>query len=260
MKNLKFIIAYNGSAYNGYQSQPNGNTVQDVIERVLSRLLNQAVKINGCSRTDTGVHAKEFVFNVKYNEELSGIDTESIIKAMNGLLPRDIVILSCENAPDDFHARYDAKGKEYLYLIHSSKTRDVFSEGLAMHYPYKIDIPELEKAAKIIIGEHDFAAFCKAEAKEHLKSTVRTVYNIEIKEKGSFTEFYVSGSGFLHNMVRIIVGTLIYVNEGKRTLQDVEAAIATGDREKAGKTLPPCGLYLNRVFYTDIHYTNPFLN
>lgn len=249
MKNLKFIIAYNGSAYNGYQSQPNGNTVQDVTEKVLGKLLNQKVTINGCSRTDAGVHAKEFVFNVKYNEELSGIDRESIIKAMNGLLPRDIAVLSCENAPDDFHARYDAKGKEYLYLIDNSETRNVFSEGLALHYPYKTDIPKLEKAAKIIIGEHDFAAFCKAEAKEHLKSTVRTVYDIKIEKKGSFTEFYVSGSGFLHNMVRIIVGTLIYVNEDKRTLRDVEAAIKTGNREMAGKTLPPHGLYLNKVFY-----------
>lgn len=251
MKNLKFTIAYNGSAYNGYQSQPSGNTVQDVIEKVLSKLLNQSVKINGCSRTDTGVHAKEFVFNVKYNEELSGIDRESIIKAMNGLLPKDIAVLSCENAPDDFHARFDSKGKEYLYLIDNSETRNVFSQGLALHYPYKIDIPRLRQAAEIIIGEHDFAAFCKAEAKEHLKSTVRTVYNIDIKENGSFTEFYISGNGFLHNMVRIIVGTLIYVNEGKRTLADVEAAIKTGNREMAGKTLPPHGLYLNKVFYSD---------
>ena len=228
MKNLKFTIAYNGAAYNGYQSQPNGNTVQDVIEKVLGKLLNQSVKINGCSRTDTGVHAKEFVFNVKYNEELSGIDRESIIKAMNGLLPKDIAVLSCENVPE---------------------TSNVFPQGLALHYPYKTDIPKLEKAAEIIIGEHDFAAFCKAEAKEHLKSTVRTVYDIKIEKKGSFTEFYVSGSGFLHNMVRIIVGTLIYVNEDKRTLRDVEAAIKTGNREMAGKTLPPHGLYLNKVFY-----------
>ncbi len=249
MKNLKFIIAYKGTAYNGYQSQPSGNTVQDMVEKVLGGLLNQRVNILGCSRTDAGVHAKEFVFNAKYDETLSGIDINGIIKGMNGLLPRDIGVLSCENVPEDFHARFDCKGKEYLYLIDNSKIRNVFFEGLALSYPYEIDLPKLRKAAEIIKGEHDFSAFCKAEAKEHLKSTVRTVYDIKIEKSGCFTEIYVSGNGFLHNMVRIIAGTLIYVNEDKRTLEDVKAAIKSGDREKAGKTLPPYGLYLNKVFY-----------
>ncbi|MCM1298313.1 MAG: tRNA pseudouridine(38-40) synthase TruA [Firmicutes bacterium] len=249
MKNLKFTIAYNGAAYNGYQSQPCGNTVQDTVERVLGGLLNQRTVINGCSRTDAGVHAKEFVFNVKYDEKLSGIDPNGIVRGMNGLLPRDIAVLSCESVPEGFHARFDARGKEYLYLVDTSKIRNVFTEGLALHYPRRIDTVKLKRAAETIVGEHDFSAFCRAEAKEHLKSTVRTVYGIKIEENGNFTEFYVSGSGFLHNMVRIIVGTLLYVNEDKRTLSDVEAAIKTGDRKKAGMTLPPHGLYLNKVFY-----------
>ena len=201
MKNLKFAIAYNGAAYNGYQSQPGGNTVQDNVEKALSKLLNQSVKINGCSRTDAGVHAREFVFSVKYDEALSGID------------------------------------------------ENVFMEGFALHYPYKMDIEKMLTAAKEMIGTHDFAAFCKAEAKGHLKSTIRTVHDIKITGNGQLVEFYVSGAGFLHNMVRIIVGTLIYVNEDKRSIDDVRDAVKSGDREKAGKTLPPCGLYLNRVFY-----------
>ena len=249
MKNLKFTIAYNGTAYNGYQSQPGGNTVQDNVEKVLSRLLNQDVTINGCSRTDAGVHAREFVFNVKYDEALSGIDEKGLTTAMNGLLPRDIAALSCEAVHEDFHARFDAKGKEYLYIIDTSPVRNVFSEGLALHYPYEIDTDKILSAAKEITGTHDYAAFCKAEAKEHLKTTVRTVSDIKIIRNNNFVEFYVSGEGFLHNMVRIIVGTLIYVNEGKRSVEDVKAAVESGEREKAGKTLPPCGLYLNKVFY-----------
>lgn len=249
MKNLKFIIAYNGTAYNGYQSQPCGNTIQDVVEKALKKLLNQEVTINGCSRTDAGVHAREFVFNVKYDESMSSIDKESIVYALNGLLPDDIAIISCEAAADGFHARFDAKGKEYLYIVDTSKVKNVFGKELALHYPYKMNIEKMKEAAEIIVGTHDFGAFCKAEAKEHLKTTVRTVTDIRIEKKGNIVEFYIKGEGFLHNMVRIIVGTLIYVNEDKLNSDDVRAAIETGIREKAGKTLPPYGLYLNKVFY-----------
>ncbi len=249
MKNLKFTIAYKGTAYNGYQSQPDKNTVQDNMEKTLALLLNQQVSINGCSRTDAGVHAREFVFNVKYDEALSGIDINSIIKGANGLLPNDIAVLSCKEASGDFHARFDCKGKEYLYLIDNSKIKNVFTRDLAFWYPYEINTEKMTEAAKIIIGEHNFGAFCKAEAKQHLKSTVRTVYDIRIEKKDNFIMIYVSGNGFLHNMVRIIAGTLIYVNEDKLSLNDIKKAIETANREYAGKTLSPCGLYLNKVFY-----------
>ncbi len=249
MKNLKFTIAYNGLAYNGYQSQPGGNTVQDKVESALSKLMNQPVKINGCSRTDAGVHAREFVFNTVYDDTKSGIDENGLMSAMNGRLPRDISVLACEKVSESFHARFDAKGKEYLYLLDTSSVRNVFSEGFALHYPYFADTDKMLSAASEIIGTHDFAAFCKAEAKEHLKTTVRTVNEIKIIRKNNLLEFYVSGEGFLHNMVRIIVGTLIYVSEGKRSPEDIREALKSGDRKMAGKTLPPYGLYLNRVFY-----------
>lgn len=249
MKNLKVTIAYNGSAYNGFQSQPSGNTVQDKLQKTMSELLNQPITVNGCSRTDAGVHAREFVFNAFYDDSLSSITPDSFVRAMNGSLPVDIAVLSCEYASDDFHARFCTKGKEYLYLVDTSKIRNVFSQGLALHYPYELDVPRLREAAAVMAGQHDFAAFCKAEAKEHLKSTVRNVTDIRIESSNNYAEFYVSGDGFLHNMVRIIVGTLIYVNENKRSIEDIKEALETGNREKAGKTLPPHGLYLNRVFY-----------
>lgn len=249
MKNLKFTVSYRGTAYNGYQSQPNGNTVQDNIEKILRCLLNQNVSINGCSRTDAGVHALGFVFNVKYDETLSQINPDGIIRGMNGLLPDDISVLSCNEVGKKFHARFDAKGKEYLYLLDNSKIKNVFLNDLALHYPYEIHIDKLSEAADIIIGEHDFSAFCKAESKQHLKTAVRTVYDIRIEQKSDFTLFYVSGNGFLHNMVRIIAGTLLDVNEGKRSIGDVRLAVDTGVREKAGRTLPAYALYLNKVFY-----------
>lgn len=246
MRNLKVKMSYNGARYHGYQIQNNAESIQQTVESAIKTLIGEAVTINGCSRTDTGVHAKEFVFNFKTE---NNIPCSGFIKGMNALLPTDIAILSCEEAEEGFHARFDSKGKEYLYRINCADVRDVFAENLALHYPYKLDYEKMRSAARLLCGTHDFAAFCKAEAKEHLATTVRTVYSVEIKENGGYTEVYVSGDGFLHNMVRIIVGTLIYISEGKRTEQDIVNALETGDRELAGKTVAPCGLYLNKVFY-----------
>lgn len=239
-------MSYNGARYHGYQIQNNAESIQQTVENSIKTLIGEAITINGCSRTDTGVHAKAFVFNFKTE---NNIPCSGFIKGMNALLPTDIAILSCEEVDDSFHARFDSKGKEYLYRINGAEVRDVFAENLAMHYPYKLDYEKMRSAAKLLCGTHDFAAFCKAEAKEHLATTVRTVYSVDIIENNGYTEIYVSGDGFLHNMVRIIVGTLIYISEGKRTEQDIKNALETGDRELAGKTVAPCGLYLNKVFY-----------
>lgn len=249
MKNIKVTIAYKGTAYNGFQSQPNGNTIQDNIQRAMTKLLAQPITVNGCSRTDAGVHAKEFVFNAIYDELLSSIDTNGFVRGMNGSLPDDIAVLLCEDVPMDFHARFCSKGKEYVYIIDTSPIKNVFSDDLAMHYPYHMDIEKMYETACLLKGEHDFAAFCKAEAKEHLRSTVRTIFDIRIEREKEYIKLYVSGNGFLHNMVRIIVGTLIYVNENKRNKDDIIEALETGNREKAGMTVPACGLYLNKVFY-----------
>lgn len=247
MRNLKVCIAYNGAAYHGFQRQNNAVTVQQTIEEKMSKLLGQPVTINGCSRTDTGVHARQFYFNAKID---NAIPCEGFVKGMNSLLPDDIAVLSCEDTDEDFHARFCSKGKEYIYIVSNAPQRDVFSRNLVLHYPAALDEKKMDKAAKLFIGEHDFAAFCKAEAKEHLKSTVRTVYDFSVTRDGDKVIFTVSGNGFLHNMVRIMVGTLIYVNEGKRTENDIIRSLETGDRETAGKTIPPEGLYLNKVFYS----------
>ncbi len=246
MRNLKVCIAYNGAAYHGFQRQSNAVTIQQVLEDRLRKLLKTPTAINGCSRTDTGVHAKQFFFSFRTD---SSIPCDGFVKGMNALLPDDIAVLSCEDADEDFHARFSAKGKEYIYRVKNTPQRDVFTDRLALWYHGALDEQVMDKVAKLFIGEHDFAAFCKAEAKAHLKSTVREVYDFSVRRENDEVIFTVSGSGFLHNMVRIMVGTLIYVSEGKRTESDILRSLETGVRETAGKTIDPRGLYLNRVFY-----------
>lgn len=249
MRNLKVFIAYNGAAYHGFQRQDNALSVQEVAEKAIGKLLKIAPPtIYGCSRTDAGVHARRFCFNVHIE---STIPCEGFIKGMNTLLPDDIAVLSCEDAPEDFHARYDTKAKEYVYLINNKPSRDVFLQKLAYHYPYPLDTKKMNEAARLFIGEHDFAGFCRAEGKARVKSTVRTIYALEVAQNMGICEIRIRGSGFLYNMVRIVAGTLIYVSEGKRTLEDVRRAIETGARDFAGVTLPPEGLYLNEVLYEE---------
>ena len=246
MRNLKLVIAYNGTAYHGWQRQNNNITVQQVVEDCMSRIMNERITAHGCSRTDAGVHAREFVLSAKTQ---CGIPCSGLVRAMNSLLPDDIAVLSCEDADEDFHARFSAHGKEYVYLVNTAPQKDVFGRRLALHYPHPLDEKRLDSAAKLFVGTHDFAAFCKAEAKEHLSSTVRTVYSFGVSRQENTVSFTVSGDGFLHNMVRIMVGTLIYINEGKRTEEDIVRSLESGVRADAGVTIPPHGLYLNKVFY-----------
>lgn len=240
-------MSYNGARYSGYQLQPNNITVQGAVEEAFYKILGVKTEIIGCSRTDAGVSAREFCFNMRINGEINTIPCDNLVKALNSVLPPDIAIISCAECSAMFHARFDAKGKEYLYLINNGKTRDVFKR--SFHYPFSLDAEKLNETAKLFVGEHDFGAFCKAESKKRLKSAVREVYGFNVNRNGDFVSITVSGSGFLHNMVRIMAGTLIYVAEGKRTESDIIKAFSTKERALAGKTLPPEGLYLNKVFY-----------
>lgn len=247
MRNLKVFIAYNGANYHGFQRQDNAVSVQEVVENTIGKMLKiPRPTIYGCSRTDQGVHARRFCFNVRVE---SRIPCEGFVNGMNALLPPDIAVLSCEDADDSFHARYDTRGKEYVYLINNKPQRDVFLQKLAYHYPHELDAEKMNKAAQLIVGEHDFAAFCKSEGRQTVKTTVRTIHSISVSQKDGMCELRVAGNGFLYNMVRIIAGTLIFVNEGKTTEEDILRALETGDRALTGMTLPPEGLYLNEVFY-----------
>ncbi|MCH5196529.1 MAG: tRNA pseudouridine(38-40) synthase TruA [Oscillospiraceae bacterium] len=247
MRNLKVFISYNGAEYHGFQRQENAVSVQEIVENTIGKLLKtEPPVIYGCSRTDAGVHARRFCFNVKIENNIPCV---GFVKGMNTLLPDDIAVLSCEEADDDFHARFCTKAKEYVYLINNKPERDVFLRKLAYHYPFPLDIEKMQSAASLFVGEHDFSAFCRSEGKKRVKSTVRTIYSVSVSETGGIVEIKIKGNGFLYNMVRIIAGTLIYISEGKRSVSDIENALVTGDRELAGITLPPDGLYLNEVCY-----------
>lgn len=244
MRNLKVITAYRGTNYHGFQRQSNAVTVQEVLEKSLSKVLNESVTIIGCSRTDTGVHANEFCFNVKTN---SLISERGFMRGVNGELPDDISILSCEEAPLDFHARFDCKGKEYIYKLHCSESKNPFATDLMFHYRRKFDTEKARIAAEYFVGEHDFASFCADCA--NISTTVRTIYSFEIENCGDSVTMLVKGNGFLYNMIRIIVGTLIDVNEGRISAHEIPEILAARDRLRAGRTAMAHGLYLNKVFY-----------
>ncbi|MBR6761998.1 MAG: tRNA pseudouridine(38-40) synthase TruA [Oscillospiraceae bacterium] len=244
MRTLKLNIAYRGTKYHGFQRQPNAVTIQGVLEQQLSRVLNQPVTVYGCSRTDTGVHANQFCLHLHTDRV---IPCKNLVRAVNGYLPCDISILSCEEAAADFHARFDCTGKEYCYRIHNHESKNPFLTDLAYHYRRPMHDERMAEALKAVIGTHDFRSFC-AQATEK-SNTVRTIYDASLRRSGDMVEIFISGDGFLYNMVRIIVGTLLDISEGVFPPDAMEHIIAVGNRLEAGRTAMAHGLYLNRVFY-----------
>jgi tRNA pseudouridine38-40 synthase len=244
MRNFKVFMSYRGTAYHGFQRQNNAYTVQQAVEEALSSLLGEDTVIYGCSRTDTGVHARRFCFNFMTENTIT---CRGIVFGANSRLPDDISILSCEEISEDFHARYCCKGKEYEYIIHNSEIKNPFYMDTAYRSWYPINAELLDREAKAFVGRHDFKSFCSTDCTK--ENTVRTIYGFDVRREGELVIFRVSGDGFLYNMVRIMVGTLLHVNEGKLSEGAVEKLLLTRDRTLAGRTVPPQGLYLNRVYY-----------
>ena len=244
MRNLLVRLKYNGAAYHGWQRQNNASTVQQTVEQALSALLGETVAVNGCSRTDAGVHAKDYCLTFQTEKP---IPPAGLIAGLNDKLPQDIAAFECKDMPESFHARFSCVGKEYLYEVLNSTLRDPFRKDTALVWKYPIDAELLDREAKSFIGEHDFKAFCSAACDK--ENTVREIYAFDVKRRGDIVCFTVSGSGFLYNMVRIMVGTLLYIGEGKLPQGCIPKIIASRDRTLAGITVEPQGLYLNRVFY-----------
>ncbi|MDK2918816.1 MAG: tRNA pseudouridine38-40 synthase [Candidatus Petromonas sp.] len=244
MKNVKLTIAYDGTNYSGWQFQINARTVQEEIQKALKIIMKKDIKINGSGRTDAGVHALEQVANFKADFT---IPVDRIPVAMNGLLPPDIAIKKAEDVDMNFHARYSSKGKRYIYKIYNAKVRNPLYRNYSYFVNREIDINKIKEASKYFLGEHDFKAFMTKGSS--IKTTVRTIYSINVYKRDDFIVIDYKGNGFLYNMVRIITGTLLDVNFGKINMEDLEDIIRLKDRNKAGHTAPAEGLYLAEVYY-----------
>ena len=242
--NIKLTLQYDGSAYHGWQIQPNAVTVQEIVCKAINSLTGEKVNITGCGRTDTGVHAISYTANFKTD---SSIPPEKFAPALNTKLPRDIRCHKSEAVPDSFHAKNSAKGKTYIYRILNTKNENTFERSYSWHINQELNIGQMKKAAAAFVGEHDFIGF--ASSGFTVKTTVRTIYSLDISLQNGMLTISVSGNGFLYNMVRIIAGTLVFVGMGKIKAEDMEDIISSKIRERAGITAPPQGLFLKEVFY-----------
>ena len=256
-RNILLTIQYDGTNFSGWQRQPNARTVQGEIEAVLSKICGSHTQINGTSRTDAGVHA--LGQRASFKGEF-GIPTDRIQIAANNMLaasvgtPRqcaDVRITKVEEVPSDFHARFDCKGKTYRYILRYGSEADVFRRNYAYQIKGGLDVGAMAAAAKHIVGTHDFACF-QAAGGTPRETTVRTIFNLQVLPKCE-DELWIeiTGDGFLYNMVRIIVGTLVEVGQGKRAADSLKNVIASEDRRQAGHTAPAEGLYLLEIYYED---------
>lgn len=245
MRNFMLTLSYDGSRYHGWQRQGNTeNTIQQRLESTLSRVLSQPVEISGSGRTDAGAHAKMQVASFKADTALTA---DEILAGLRALMPEDIAAHSLTDAPPRFHARLSCTGKTYVYRVQNSPVPNVFERKYMYRIDEELDLEKMRSAAKLLLGEHDFSAFCSN--KRMKKSAVRRVDEIRIDALGSELRFTVSGNGFLYNMVRIIVGSLLEVGAQRMTQEALAAALKSKKRENAGPTAPACGLCLYEVRY-----------
>jgi tRNA pseudouridine38-40 synthase len=244
VKNIKIVIEYNGTGFSGWQSQKNGLTIQDIIEQSLLKITGENIRISGSGRTDAGVHAFGQVASFKTG---SSIPPEKFAYALNQKLPEGIVIVGSEKVPEDFHARFSAKSKEYIYKIYNSKFPSAIYNNLLFQTPLNLNIDLMNRGCEHLIGVHDFKSFMSSGS--NAESTVREVFYAACTKCENIITFTISGNGFLYNMVRIIVGTLIQMGNEKIDPDEMINIILSQDRELAAPTAPAHGLYLNKVTY-----------
>jgi len=243
-RNVKLLVEYDGTDFEGWQVQPGRRTVQKVLEEAIARAVGEEVSLLASGRTDSGVHAEGQVANFRTDSRLP---LERIVAAANVRLPEDVVVLSAEDVALSFHATHQAKWKTYRYRISRRKVRPVFGRRYELYLKRPLDVERTERAAKHFVGTHDFNSFRSEMRKE--KDTVRTIHSIWFEEKGETLEIYYRGNGFLYMMLRIITGTLIRVGLGRIEPNAIPAMLAARDRKAAGPTAPPHGLCLVEVEY-----------
>ncbi|MBQ8203855.1 MAG: tRNA pseudouridine(38-40) synthase TruA [Clostridia bacterium] len=243
MKRLLLTISYDGTDYHGWQIQPNGITVQQVFEDSLQKMLGRKTAVSGCSRTDAGVHAREFCLHLDCEEN---IPEKAFIAGLNSILPDSIAVKSCVEVSGDFHARFDCKGKTYVYNFYEGLT-DPFLSRFALRLDKLPDKNRVNEFCDALIGTHDYIAF--SSSGRTVENTVRTVTDCSYCAEGNRGYFSITANGFLYNMVRIAVGTALDIDSGRIGVDCVEKAFSSGNREILGKTVKPQGLVLEKVFY-----------
>ena len=245
-------IEYDGTGFSGWQIQPESRTVQGELQKALKKICGQEIKLDGTSRTDAGVHAlgQRASFKAEF-----GIPVEKLALVMNNMLPGDIKIKEAKEMPLDHHARFDAKGKKYIYKIMNCAEKNVFKRNFYYYFDRPLDVEKMKEAAGYLVGTHDFASFM-AMGSTPQQTTVRTIYSYEVfcesnKDGSKEILLEVKGDGFLYNMVRIMTGTIVEAGMGKIRPEEVADIILAKDRSRAGRTAPPQGLYLGEIYYTE---------
>lgn len=246
MRNIKLTLAYDGTNYHGFQKQNKTSlkTIQDELEKALTTITNENIVVNGSGRTDAGVHAQGQVVNFFSTTK---IPVERIPRAVNSVLPPDIVVWQAEEMLPDFHARFAAKKKTYSYTIYNDRELSPFWRYYAYHVPVPLDISKMIKGAENFVGTHDFHGFCAKNTA--VTDFVRTIFSCGLEKEGPLLKLTITGNGFLYNMVRIIMGTLVEIGKDKRQPEDVVTLIIAKNRKLSGVTLPPQGLCLQSVEY-----------
>lgn len=245
---IKLTIAYDGTNYAGWQIQKSGVAVQELIEKALRNIFGVDLRLHGSSRTDAGVHARALIAHVDIPRAKFQMSPSKLSLALNAHLPEDIRIMRAARAAADFHARFDAAGKQYRYFIYNHAAMDPLLRAQAWHVPQALDIAKMRQAARSFIGKHDFEAFAASRGYK-MESTIRTVTRCEIRRAGPLLTVIIEGDGFLYKMCRGIVGTLVQIGQNKFSPAEIPQMIATKDRRAAGMSAPAHGLILWNVFY-----------
>jgi tRNA pseudouridine38-40 synthase len=250
MRNLKVILSYDGAEFSGWQVQPDANTVQGTLASAIGRITGEKVLPQGSGRTDAGVHALAQVMTFVTE---SSVPTENFLKALNDILPASVRVLEVSEAPAEFHARHSARAKTYRYRIYREAICPPFLARYVWHYPYPLDEKAMQRAAALVVGENDFTSFAAVDPERGKDgapvSNVRTIFSSEWQRAGEELIYTVTGSGFLHHMVRNLVGTFILVGRGTLQVEDLMRILEARDRSAAGATAPASGLYLVSVEY-----------
>jgi len=244
MRRILLKIQYDGREFYGWQKQNDKRTVQEELEKALFTLTNEKIDVFASGRTDRGVHALDQAVHFDINTE---IPVSKLPEALNNLLPNDISVVKAKKVKNGFNARFDIRSKTYKYQVYNAKIKSAVLANESAFVNYDLDIEKMKNAAKLLVGKHNFKGFCCADTK--VTDFNREIFSIEIKKEKKFLCFYVKGNGFLYNMVRIIVGTLIDIGRGNLTEKDIKNALEKGDRSFAGKTMPSEGLFLFKTTY-----------